>query len=158
LRTYEQVDEHMEKIRSGERTSPVAQYMQMRLTRFGRGEAVYEMPVRRELSNPIGMIQGGVATVLADAAMASATTTMLTDEEYGSTAVTTADIFVRLLGPVSLEQRSLLRAEGRVIKTGSRLVWAECDLYADDKLVGKFTGTGIKVQFEASSYTYDQKR
>ena len=46
----------------------------MNLVAFSRGEATYEMAARAELGNPLGVIQGGVVTALADAAMAAATT------------------------------------------------------------------------------------
>ena len=66
---------------SGDLRSPVSETLQMQLVGFGRGKAVYEMSARTELGNPLGVIQGGVATALADAAMAAATTTILSDEE-----------------------------------------------------------------------------
>lgn len=155
MSSYEKVDAHMRRMVEGAARSPVGSHMDFRIVGAGRGEATYEMPVRRELTNPIGLVQGGVVTVLADAAMASATTTVLTDEEYDTTAVTTVDVFARFLGSISLAKHSLMRAQAKVVRSGGRLVWAECDLLADDRLVGKFTGTGIKVRFEAKAYTYD---
>ena len=79
--SYELVDRLMEQNKAGELRSPVSETLDMRLVEFGRGEATYEMVAREELGNPLGVIQGGVATALADAAMAAATTTILTDEE-----------------------------------------------------------------------------
>jgi len=73
--SYEFVDRMMELNRTGELRSPVSQTLDMHLVEFARGEAVYEMPAREQLGNPLGVIQGGVATALADAAMAAATTT-----------------------------------------------------------------------------------
>ena len=78
----------------------------MHLVEFDRGEAVYEMPARPELGNPLGVIQGGVATALADAAMAAATTTILTDEEIQTSAITTIDIFARFIRPVRSRRSS----------------------------------------------------
>src|ERR671935_2953212 len=101
MTSYEFVDSMMEKNQSGELRSAVSQHLGMSLVEFGRGEAIYEMPVREELSNPLGVIQGGVATALADAAMAAATTTIITDEEIKSSAITTIDIFARFIRPVN---------------------------------------------------------
>ena len=84
--SHEFVDRMMEQNKTGELRSPVSETLDMHLTRFGRGEAVYEMPAREELGNPLGVIQGGVATALADAAMAAATTTILTDDEIQKSA------------------------------------------------------------------------
>jgi uncharacterized protein (TIGR00369 family) len=124
----------------------------MHVVEFGRGEAVYEMPARAELSNPLGVIQGGVATALADAAMAAATTTIITDEEIQKSAITTVDLFARFMRPVNAKAVERLRAEARVVRAGGRLVWAEADVLADDDVVGKFQATGIRVAFDPQTY------
>ena len=72
--SHDFVDRMMEQSKVGKLRSPVSETLDMHMVEFGRGEAVYEMPARAELSNPLGVIQGGVATALADAAMAAATT------------------------------------------------------------------------------------
>src|SRR5438067_13023964 len=125
------VDQMMERNRAGELRSPVSETLDMHLVEFGRGEAVYEMAARAELGNPLGVIQGGVATALADAAMAAATTTILDDEEIQKSAITTIDIFARFVRPVNAKKVERLRAEAKVIRAGGRLVWAEADVLAD---------------------------
>ncbi len=149
---YEFVDRMMEMNRTGELRSPVSQTLDMHLVEFARGEAVYEMPAREELGNPLGVIQGGVATALADAAMAAATTTILTDEEIRSSAITTIDIFARFIRPVNAKKVERLRAQAKVVRAGGRLVWTEADVLADGELVGKFASTGIRVAFDPQSY------
>jgi uncharacterized protein (TIGR00369 family) len=146
------VDRMMEETRAGRLRSPVSETLDMHLVEFGRGEAVYEMNARPELGNPLGVIQGGVATALADAAMAAATTTILSDEEIKSSAITTIDIFARFMRPVDVKKVDRLRAEARVIRAGGRLVWAEADVLADGEVVGKFSATGIRVAFDPQSY------
>jgi uncharacterized protein (TIGR00369 family) len=150
--SYEFVDRMMEQNKSGELRSPVSQTLEMHLVEFGRGEAVYEMPARAELANPLGVIQGGVATALADAAMAAATTTVLTDEEIQKSAITTIDIFARFIRPVNANKIERLRAEAKVVRAGGRLVWTEADVLADDQIVGKFASTGIRVAFDPQAY------
>src|SRR5882762_7639323 len=146
------VDGMLEESRAGELRSPVAETLARELVEFSRGEAVYEMPAREELGNPLGVIQGGVATALADAAMAAATTTILTDEEIQTSAITTIDIFARFIRPVNAKKVERLRAEAKVVRAGGRLVWAEADLLADGEIVGKFAATGIRVAFDPQSY------
>jgi len=146
------VDEMMEKTKAGQLRSPVSETMDMHLVEFGRGEAVYEMAAREELGNPLGVIQGGVATALADAAMAAATTTILDDEEIQKSAITTIDIFARFIRPVNANKVDRLRAEARVVRAGGRLVWTEAELLADGEVVGKFAATGIRVAFDAQAY------
>ncbi len=150
--SYDFVDRMMEQTKTGALRSPVSQTIDMHLVEFARGEAVYEMPAREQLGNPLGVIQGGVATALADAAMAAATTTILTDEEIQSSAITTIDIFARFIRPVNAQQVETLRAEAKVVRAGGRLVWTEADLLADGKVVGKLASTGIRVAFDPQSY------
>jgi uncharacterized protein (TIGR00369 family) len=150
--SYEFVDRMMEQSKAGELRSPVSETLGMHLVDFARGEATYEMEARAELGNPLGVIQGGVATALADAAMAAATTTVLTDEEIQKTAITTIDIFARYIRPVNAEKVERLRAEAKVVRAGGRLVWAEAELLADSEVVGKFASTGIRVEFDPQAY------
>jgi uncharacterized protein (TIGR00369 family) len=146
------VDQLMQQNKSGELRSPVSETLQMHLVEYGRGKAAYEMPARPELGNPLGVIQGGVATALADAAMAAATTTILSDEEIQKSAVTTIDIFARFIRPVNAKKVETLRAEAEVVRAGGRLVWSEADVLADGEVVGKFASTGIRVQFDPQAY------
>ncbi|GAC1317379.1 MAG: hypothetical protein NVSMB25_04940 [Thermoleophilaceae bacterium] len=146
------VDQMMDRSRAGELRSPVSETLDMRLVEFSRGEAVYEMAAREELGNPLGVIQGGVATALADAAMAAATTTILTDDEIQKSAITTIDIFARFIRPVNAKNVDLLRAEAKVVRAGGRLVWAEAEVLADGEPVGKFASTGIRVAFDPQAY------
>src|SRR4051812_5248406 len=145
-------DEMMEQTKAGQLRSPVSETLDMHLVGFDRGEAVYEMEAREELGNPLGVIQGGVATALADAAMAAATTTILTDEEIQREAITTIDLFARFIRPVRVDKVESLRAEARVVRAGGRLVWAEADVLADTETVGKFAATGIRVAFDPKAY------
>lgn len=146
------VDEMLDKSKAGELRSPVSETLGMHLVEFARGEAAYEMDAAAELANPLGVIQGGVATALADAAMAAATTTILDDDEIQKSAITTIDIFARFIRPVNAKQVQRLRAEARVVRAGGRLVWAEADVLADGDVVGKFASTGIRVTFDPAAY------
>jgi uncharacterized protein (TIGR00369 family) len=151
------VDQMLDKTQAGELRSPVSSTLGMHLVDFGRGEATYEMAAAAELGNPLGVIQGGVVTALADAAMAAATTSVLDDDEIRSSAITTVDIFARFIRPVNAKQVDTLRAEARVVRAGGRLVWAEADVLADGEMVGKFASTGIRVTFDPASYAGGQE-
>jgi uncharacterized protein (TIGR00369 family) len=152
------VDRMLEQSKSGELRSPVSETLEMQLVEFSRGAAVYEMEAREALGNPLGVIQGGVATALADAAMAAATTTILTDEEIQKTAITTIDIFARFIRPVNAKKVERLRAEAKVVRAGGRLVWAEADVLADGEVVGKFASTGIRVEFDPQAYMSERSK
>ena len=113
--SHELVDQMLQKSQARELRSPVSETLGMHLVQFGRGEAVHDMEASEQLGNPLGVIQGGVATALADAAMAAATTTILDDEEIQSSAITTIDIFAvyvraaRRQGASEEEIREVLR-------------------------------------------------
>jgi uncharacterized protein (TIGR00369 family) len=150
--SHDFVDEMLTKTKAGELRSPVSETLGMQLVEFERGAATYEMEASEALGNPLGVIQGGVATALADAAMAAATTTILDDDEIQKSAITTIDIFARFIRPVNAKKIGRLRAEARVVRAGGRLVWAEADVLADGEVVGKFASTGIRVSFDPQAY------
>src|ERR1700689_3188590 len=150
--SHDFVDAMLEKTKQGELRSPVAETLGMHLVDFARGEASYEMAAAEELGNPLGVIQGGVATALADAAMAAATTSILDDDEIRTSAITTIDIFARFIRPVNAKKIERLRAEAKGIRAGGRVGWAEADVLADGDLVGKFASTGIRVPFDPAAY------
>lgn len=146
------VDKLMDSLASGELVSPVEKLVGMRLVDHDRGSATYELEVRPDHANPMGMVQGGIASIMADAAMAMATTTTLTNDEMRSSAITTVDLFSRFIRPIKAKKVKTLRAEARVLRSGRQLVWAECDLLADGECVGKFNATGIRVSFEQQDH------
>ena len=134
----------MEPTRLGQLRSPVSETLDMHLVEFGRGEAVYEMAAREELGNPLGVIQGGVATALADAALAAAPTPILDDEEIPKSAW--------MSSPPSTYWSQMRRPPPKTVRAGGRLVWAEAELLADGEVVGKFAATGIRVAFDPQAY------
>jgi uncharacterized protein (TIGR00369 family) len=146
--SYTMVDSLLEQLKAGELRDPISSLMNMRLVDYGRGEAVFELPLRPELGNGLGVVQGGVASVVADVAMAMAMTSTQDDEQFPTSALTTVDLFARFIRPVMVTS-GVLRAEAKVIQSGSRLAWAECDLLAGDRTVGKFTATGMRITFKA---------
>ncbi len=153
--SFTMVDEVLGALKAGEARDPISSLMNMRLAEFGRGEAVFELPLRPELGNALGVIQGGVATVVADVAMAMAMTTTQDDEKFPTSAITTVDLFARFIRPV-MASSGVLRAEAKVIQAGGRLVWAECDLLVEGKVVGKFSATGMRITFKAQDLQASQ--
>jgi uncharacterized protein (TIGR00369 family) len=146
--TYNIVDGVLGQLKAGEVRDPISSLMGMRLVDFGRGEAVFELPLRPEVGNAMGVVQGGVAAVIADVATAMAMTSTLDDEQFPVSAITTVDLFARLIRPVSVNS-GVLRAEAKVVRTGKQIVWSECETMAGGKLTGKFSATGMRVVFKA---------
>ena len=143
----------IELLRTGEVRQPVTETIGARLVEPEPGRAVYEMPVAEALANPMGAVQGGIVTAMADAAVAVAAVGVLSDDEFSTTSVTTCDIFARFLAPVRVGRAQVLRGEATVVRHGRSLVWTECEVTADGAPVARFTGTGVKVSFSAGQYT-----
>jgi uncharacterized protein (TIGR00369 family) len=154
--TYDIVDGVLDTMRAGKSSSPVSGHLSMQVVEFDRGQAIYEMVVGPEVTNAMGVLQGGVATVLADAAMAAASMTVLDDDTISKESVTTVQLNSRYLRPVKAGER--LRGDARVVRSGRQLVWAECDVTSDGKAVGKFEATGIRVPFDPSQMVTPDKQ
>jgi acyl-CoA thioesterase len=143
--SHETIDGLLGQMRDGELRSPISNHLGMRLTDFGRGHATYEMDVTEDVTNAMGVLQGGIATTLADATMAAASMTILDDDEVKREAVTTAQLNSSFLKAV--KAGASLKAEAKVVRSGRQLVWLECEVTADDKPVGKFDALGVRVAF-----------
>lgn len=100
---------------------PVAQLLGIRAVSIREGEAVFEMEVKPEHANPMGTVQGGVVTALADAAMGLAYAYGLQEGET----FTTLELKTNYLRAVT---EGMLTATGRVIHQGRTVGLTECDV------------------------------
>jgi uncharacterized protein (TIGR00369 family) len=93
-----------------------------------------EMPVRPQTVNTAGALQGGLIATLADVAGGSLGLRYLTPD----TGLTTADLFIRYLRPVT---EGSARAVARVLRAGRRSVVAQVDIFrsTDDELAATAT-------------------
>jgi uncharacterized protein (TIGR00369 family) len=90
-----------------------------------KGRAVLRMPVRPEMHNGAGWLQGGMLVALADEAMALALYTLLANDE-GIATIAESTSFIRGV------QKGSILAEARVIKKGRRVAFMEAEVRADD--------------------------
>lgn len=118
--------------------APIAATLGM--TRFevlDRGSVAVELVPELRHYNPLGTVHGGIVTTVLDTAMGCAVQSEL-DAGVGYTTIELKTSFVR---PVTLDS-GRLRAEGRVVHGGSRIVTAEARLAAaDGKLFAHATST-----------------
>src|SRR5215203_2660636 len=116
---------------------PIAQLMGFRGVEFDEGRAVFEMTPGRQHYNPIGTVHGGVALTLLDSAMGCAVHTTLP----AGVGYTTLEVKTNFVRPITAET-GLIRCEGHVIHSGSRIATAEGKLTdADGKLLAHGTTT-----------------
>ena len=102
---------------------PIAQTLSLWLTEVGDGFAVFEGDPGPHLLHPFGMVHGGWPLTMIDRATTCAAHTLL-PAGVGSTTVETKANFSR---PIT-ENSGRVRAEGRVVGRGRRIISAEARL------------------------------
>jgi len=112
--------------------SPAGNWLSMRLERIDRGEAVLDIPVRHEMTNPYGNIHGGMMSLVIDEAIGWAVVSLDTDQHY-----TSLTLNVDFLYAIKEGQR--LRAESKVMRVGKKIINVECHVY---DLGGKILARG----------------
>lgn len=88
------------------------------------GKAVLKMQVRPDMHNGVGWLQGGMLAALADEAMALALYTLLSRNE-GIATISESTSFIKGV------QEGFIIAEGRIIRKGRRVAFAEGEVFAE---------------------------
>lgn len=96
-----------------------------RMTTVGAGTVEIELPYAAGNTQQHGFIHGGLVASIADSACGYAALTTMPEEA----AVLTAEFKINLMSPAKGE---LLRAVGRVVRPGRRLVICSGDVFALD--------------------------
>lgn len=114
--------------------NPFVQHLGVRFTSVEEGIVEATMVLRPEFKQYSGVIHGGILASLADTIAGFAAYTMTpTDKD-----VLTAELKTSFLRAAWGNE---LKAKGFVIKPGRNIHFAECEIYCDDKLVCKASGT-----------------
>lgn len=106
------------------------------LTVLGSGCAELAVTAGEKHTNPMGKVHGGLIMSIADAAMGNSIRSL------GITAVT-ADCSVSFPGAAQLGD--IITVKGKVTKAGKNLLFAEAQVYANDKIIGQSKGTFYKI-------------
>ena len=132
--------DYLRAIETGEISPPpMAQLLGFRLRRVDSGHAVFELEPAEYHYNPIGMVQGGVASTVLDSAMGCAVHSSLP----AGTGYSTLELKVNFIRPLST-QTGTLQCEASVIHTGGRIATAQGKLVdKDGKLYAHGTTTCI---------------
>lgn len=128
-----------EKLIGRAKRNPYVNFLGIHFTVLEDGYVEAHMPLHEEQRQYSGVTHGGVLAALADtiAGFAAYTLTPLEAD------VLTADLNISFLRAAWGNE---LIAKGKVIKAGRRLHFCECEIYCDDKLVSKASGTFCVVQ------------
>ncbi len=114
---------YLDRLRAeGERANPFFAWMGVRVLRTDGGEGEIEIQVRPEFGNGEGWVQGGLYTALADEAIVLAVYQTLEEGETIAT-ITESTAFLRGVNA------GTLRAVGRVVKRGRRVIFGEGQVF-----------------------------
>lgn len=116
--------------------SPYSEMLGMEFVEVSEGHVLLRVRVQQSHLNADGIVHGGVLPAVADGAMGNALRTLNGD----SAQVLTAELNVQYLRPVT---GGALLAEGRVVRSGKRLSFAEVAIR--DEASGKAVARGSGV-------------
>jgi uncharacterized protein (TIGR00369 family) len=130
---------YLERIKKdGQAANPFFCQMGIEVVEAEGGRAVLNMPVRHDMHNGVGWLQGGLLVALADEAMALAVYPLLADGE-GIATISESTSFIKGV------RDGIIFAEGRVIRKGRRVVFCESEVW---------TGAGERVLLSRTSAAF----
>lgn len=112
---------------------PFAKLIGMQLVDIRPNEAVIKIEMRDDLSQPSGVLHGGVTAAMIDTAMAFAVRTHLADDEFTAT----IDLTVHYLRP---HTSGTVICTARVVRAGKRIFTVSADVENEE---GKLIATGL---------------
>ena len=119
--------------------SPLALWLNPVLRSVEEGVVVFEYMVRKEMTNPIGTLHGGVSAAIIDDAIGTAVYTF--DETHFYSTINNA---IDYMSPA--QENDLIIAETRILKKGRQLINAQCEIWNSDrsKMIAKGYSNLIK--------------
>jgi uncharacterized protein (TIGR00369 family) len=119
----------------------------IKVTTVEAGHVVLEFEASEKHHQPNGVVQGGVLTAIADAAMGMAGMTI---QEIGW-ANTTIELKINFIRPVI---RGLVKAEGKVVQAGKTVLFLEASVTNEDgKLAALATSSVLAFQLPPREHT-----
>jgi uncharacterized protein (TIGR00369 family) len=116
-------------------TSPFPTHIRMRIVLVERDRSTIELDVAKEHLQPFGIVHGGVVATLIDTATFWAGFSTVAEDA----GLVNVDLKLNYLATA---RRGRLIAEGRTIRSGKTLIYAEASVYGDDRaLVAHGTST-----------------
>ena len=103
-----------------------------------KSSVAFTWTVTEEYCNSAGNLQGGIMAAFADAVLGACTTPYFAEDHYPAL----AEMKISFLRPAPAGTK--LRAEGRVLKAGRRIMFAEVEVTDHEgRLVAKVSGTEV---------------
>jgi len=122
--------------------SPAGNWLQTVLVEVNEGSLKAEFLVRKEMTNPLGTLHGGMITLIADEMIGATIATLELPNIFVSVNMNTDFLY-----PVKVGET--VRAETEIIRKGKNIIHTECRLYNfQNKLVAKSSANNIKTNAE----------
>ena len=129
--------QQLQAMLSGDLRAPMGETLGFRLVELERGQVVFEGAPDRSVYNPHGSVHGGYAATLLDSACGLAVHSQL-GPNRGHTSLELKVSYLRAL----TEASGTVRATGRVLSAGRRVVFAEATLHdGEGRLCATATST-----------------
>ena len=137
-----------ERVTSSFESQSMMKTLRARIHKVLKGKVSIEVPLLPSMLQQQGYAHAGLAFSIGDSAAGYSALTVMPENQE----VMTAEIKINLLAPADGE---LLRAEGKVVKNGKRLVIVTSEIYAlkdrKKKLIAIMQGTMIPVQMKTQN-------
>ena len=128
-------EKYLKKVRELANRSPYYRLLKMEVLEIRKGKSIIQMPFRKKLTHPYGIVHGGAIASLADSAVAMA----LIDLVKPSDRITTIEFKINFFTSVS---QGKLTAQAKIIYKGSKTAVGDVDVINEDgKLVAKVIAT-----------------
>jgi len=128
-----------ERIEDNIRNNPFVSHLGITVIEAKEGYVKAEMPLRSEEKQYSGTVHGGVLATIADTIAGYAAYTV-TEENSG---LLTTDLNIKFFRSGWGDK---LVAIGRSVKSGRRMQFAECEVYCNDKLLSKASGSFLVIE------------
>ncbi len=126
-------------IRARLSANPFIKFVGIQVPQLGKGYARFVLPMKHDLENSIGLLQGGMIAALADEAVAFALYSLVTEGETFNT----VEMKINFLGAV---KEGEVEAEAHIFKRGRTISLGEAVVRQGDRLVAKAMCTYIHLK------------
>jgi len=123
-------------IRARLAANPFIKFVGIKVPQLGKGYARFVLPMKHDLENSIGLLQGGMIAALADEAVAFALYSLVKQGE----SFNTVEMKINFLGAV---QEGEVEAEAHIFKRGRTISLGEAVVRQGERLVAKAMCTYI---------------
>ncbi|MCD4791959.1 MAG: PaaI family thioesterase [Bacteroidales bacterium] len=119
--------------------SPVGMWLKPVLREVSEGSVTANITVREEMTNPAGMLHGGIITLIADEIIGATIATLELPDFFPS-----VNLYTDFLYPV--KKGETVTARTIIIRKGKNIINTECKIYnSENKLIAKANSNNIKV-------------